>query len=226
MKNAVVLLLLSFLQLSAHGQVVAIADSEQNVLYVGIDNPLTIAVPGISPDLIVVSTNNGTISKDEHLSKGHYDVWPQHPGSATIYIKEITPTPRGKVILDSIRFVVRRIASPTPMLCGRTNGKIEKSLLCVQIAPYAILDGFDFDAKFQILAFTTIVIRNNDVIFSKRVVDYKGARFDTETKDFFKTVRDNDEVIIKDVIVTAPNECRQQLSRIIDLWVVDNATRH
>ncbi len=64
--------------------VTAVAPVKMNVLYLGVDNPMSIAASGYAASDLDVSIDNGTITG----SNGSYTVRPDHPGSATIYIKQ------------------------------------------------------------------------------------------------------------------------------------------
>jgi len=54
--------------LSCGGQLYSIASNNNNVLYAGIENPLTITVQNISAKSVIAKTDNGTLSGDN----GHY----------------------------------------------------------------------------------------------------------------------------------------------------------
>ena len=62
------LCLIYLISLSCKGQLFGIASDYNNVLYAGIENPLTIAVQNISPKSIIAKTDNGTLTGEN----GHY----------------------------------------------------------------------------------------------------------------------------------------------------------
>lgn len=99
---------------------VAIALDKMNVLYIGVDNPLTIAVPNIPSDQLIVMIDNGSISG----SNGRYIAHVTQSGTATIRVATVQND--RKVMLSEQVFRVKFMPDPV-------NGKIPT----------------DFDAKYQ-----------------------------------------------------------------------------
>lgn len=75
---------------------------KMNLLYIGIENPLKIAVAGINNSKLDVSIDNGHITG----ANGEYNIIVSKPGQATVTIKY-----KGK-ILEQKEFRVRRIPDP------------------------------------------------------------------------------------------------------------------
>ena len=87
-------------------QPVAIAVDKMNVLYIGVDNPITVAVPGVPSDQLLVHIDQGSISG----SKGKYTIRVTTPGETTI--KVLTVRDDRKVLLSSQTFRVKTIPDP------------------------------------------------------------------------------------------------------------------
>jgi TonB-dependent SusC/RagA subfamily outer membrane receptor len=85
---------------------VALALDKMNVFYIGVDNPVTIAVPGVPSDRLLVNMNNGLISG----SNGKYIVRVTTLGEATIKVSTIKNDQR--VALSTQSFRVKRIPDP------------------------------------------------------------------------------------------------------------------
>jgi len=86
---------------------IAIALDKFSVLYIGIDNPVTIAVPGIPSDQLLVNITNGSKSG----RNGKYIVRVTAVGEATIAVSTIKNNQR--VILSTQSFQIKRIPDPT-----------------------------------------------------------------------------------------------------------------
>ena len=219
MRTTLLILFILF-SLAAHGQVVAIADKEENVLYTCVENPFTIAVENTDPSKIKVFTDNGTITSDPMLGVGHYNISPAHAGMATIHVAK-----NGKTI-DSILLKVRNIPlAIKPSLAGKYRGKISGPQLRVQVGPAAFPQGIDYDGHIPVTSFNIVVIRRNDVIFNKVISDVKGTRFDEETLSIIKTMQANDELIIKDISVIFGCGEPRYINDSIDLFVDDKTNR-
>ena len=87
----IVVLLCTFFNLHGFTQtesMAVVAADKMNVLYAGIDNPVSIAVPGIPSDKIKVAITDGTITG----SNGKYIVKPGRGTAATIEVTaELNP---------------------------------------------------------------------------------------------------------------------------------------
>ncbi len=84
---------LFFFSILLNAQTVVIANDKMNVFYLGIHNPVSVAVEGVADEKIKVSTDNGVIIKKE---RGRYDAIPDVSGIGNIIIewegkKEIKP---------------------------------------------------------------------------------------------------------------------------------------
>lgn len=90
----------------AEGQPVAIAVDKMNVLYIGVDNPITVAVPGIPSDKLLIQSDQGTING----SNGKYVIHVTTPGEAIIRV--LTVRDGRRVLLSSQVFRVKMIPDP------------------------------------------------------------------------------------------------------------------
>jgi hypothetical protein len=178
---------------------VAVQLDNQNILYLGIPNPLTIVAEGYKSKNLVVTTDNGTISMDSFGRAGHYNIWPARTGTAelTICAKKL----KGNIKIASGVFRVKRLSLSKPRLGGKTGGEISQLFLCSQIAPEASYDGYC--GRCSIRKFSILVYRRNREIFSRTFTSSKSyyARIDSVTNDFFYKLKNNDKVIFKDMII-------------------------
>ncbi len=189
MKNTICFLVGFLLAAPAYCQVVAIQNDMRNVITLGLENPLTVAVEKCPSRSISLTTNNGIITGDN----GHYLITPKHFGVAMITINK--KTWRGLKVIDSMYFRVKRV-EVSVTFGGHKGGQMSKEYVCLQIAPVATIEGFPIDAKCTIDSFTVIVKRNDNIIFSKDLHNASGTRIDKETRAFFKTTQDKDKLII------------------------------
>ncbi len=188
----------------ANGQKCVISATKENILYIGIANPIDIGTSKYSCKEISLATNNGIVeTTDDPCS---YLISPDKIGKAEISVVE--KKGNRKVIGRAI-FRVKAIPGPDVMLAGRTSGgEIGKSELKVQIALAAVLNGFDFDARFRIDSYTVIILRNEKVLFVRRC---ETPRFPSEVTQAFQTVQKNDKVVFAAVCCTAPDNKMRKL---------------
>ncbi len=199
MKYTLTYLLLSLLPATAYCQVgVAIQNDHQEIFYIGLGNPLTVAAEGCKLKDILVTTDNGEIRADSFRYSGHYTAWPEKEGRAIIYVKKKLSNGKLKT-LDSVLFTVKQFPLPYAHLSASTCGNISQSVLLAQIAPYAVT--YEICWNFIITSFTIVIYRNNREIFRRTTANPQRARIDQATKDFFHRLKNKDKVIFKDITI-------------------------
>jgi gliding motility-associated protein GldM len=106
-----------------------IAATEMNLLYVGLDNPMSISVPGFSASDVKVSTSGGLSLTSQAGGKYNAKV----DGSANEVTITASITKDGKTrTVGSEKFRVRRLPQPTGQLGGLPNDGIPKPKAQVQ----------------------------------------------------------------------------------------------
>lgn len=198
MKHIMYILLFNLFSLSAFCQVVAIQNDEDNIVFLGWNNHITIAVEGQKAKSIFVATDNGKIEESEFKGPGHYTFWPRKVGLAKIYVKKIGKNGNWKII-DSSTFRVKRLPLPKAKLWGRSGGEITQSMLLAQIALHAPVE--EFDGNYAITRFTVVVNRHKREIFMRTMASSGGARIDSITNNFFYRLKNNDKLVFKDIVI-------------------------
>lgn len=118
---------------------------KMNILYVGVDNPITIAIAGGSSKM-VISMTGGTLTKKTSVG---YIATADKSGDAVITVKD---TISGRSF--PFQFRVKRIPDPFVRLGKETDGLIDVATFKSQQGLLAWLDNFDFDAKCMVQSYT------------------------------------------------------------------------
>ena len=106
------------------------------VLYIGLDNPVSISAPGIPKEKLKISISNGSISG----SGGHYTAKVSNPGTSTV---TVSGDIGGKnMVLGSTEFRVKRIPDPKAKFAGKTDGLTSVANIKGQDALFAVLENF------------------------------------------------------------------------------------
>ncbi|RYZ24358.1 MAG: gliding motility protein GldM [Chitinophagaceae bacterium] len=125
----------------------SIALDKMNVLYIGVDNPVTIAASGGGDDRIAASISNGTITK---TAAGKYTVRVNTQSDDT----KITVSVDGKVAGVS-SFRVRNIPDPIAQVGSYPSGEnVNAGAFKAQAGVAAYIKDFPFDIKYQVTSFT------------------------------------------------------------------------
>ena len=86
-----------------NAQTVAVSSLSKNIIYIGVSNPITIAIEGVADEKISVTVTGGDIQKS---SRGHYNVIASRPGEMYFVVewegKRDSFKARVKVIPDPI----------------------------------------------------------------------------------------------------------------------------
>jgi hypothetical protein len=174
---------------AAHGQVIAMELDKQNLLYVGIENPVTVAVEGYSCKSIFLTTDNGSITGQN----GHYVLTPATP-SHTMAVQINAKTASGIKELGVKTFRAKCAPSPVVRLMGKSGGNIKASIIHMAIAPIAYFDGFEYDAHILIDKVTITMIRNGATLFERSMRSERGVRFtdDDDVQKMIQSLRPHD----------------------------------
>lgn len=191
MKRLMLVLVAAALSGAGYGQVVAVQNDRNNSVYLCDASPITIAASGVAAENVSVTTDNGTLSG----TNGHYLLHPDHTGTATITVNNKRAGGQ-KIGVSELKVISYPAVS---MLAAKTGGAIPKPNLCAQLAPVSVAGEGSAEYRFVLQSFTVTVRREGHDIFMRQLADAAGAGLDGATKDFFKTLENNDVVLFTDM---------------------------
>jgi len=152
----------------------SIALDRMNVLYIGVDNPVSIAASGGGDDKVQVSINGGggNISK---TGAGKYNVRVNSPTDECV----ITVSVDGKVA-GSSRFRVRNIPAPTGTVGGMASGEsVNAGAFRAQAGVGAYIKDFPFDITYDVVSYSLSIDNDEGDI---ETADVQGLYFSTRAK--------------------------------------------
>ncbi len=173
---------------------------KMNVFYIGLDNPMTVS-SGTGDEKTKLSASGGGVTLTRS-APGKYIARATTVGESTITVsdgKQNTP----------FKFRVKRVPDPLTTIGGTIKGgKLPKGTLQVQQGVKAILEGFDFDAKFTVKSFEfTYVPKNGDLREGKCV----GERFSQDWSSAVNGCKPNDVFLIENVKVVGPDGSERKI---------------
>jgi len=177
-----------------------VSPTKMNVFYIGVDNPVSISVPGSDPTKIEASLNGatGTLTK---VKAGDYIV--KVSGGTKCTIPVSVKNAAGKASsMGAPEFRVKRIPDPTPMLLGKKSGEAI-SLGEIKSAGYlsAVLEGFDFQANFTILSFEF----GANIGGLYKTAQVTGNRFDSAVNALLNQVKPGGKIFFGDIRAKGPD---------------------
>lgn len=184
-----------------------VSPDKMNVLYIGVNNPISVSAPGTPTDKVRVSMSGGSISS---AGGGKYNVRVSSPGTARISVSaEVAP---GKTqTLSSTEFRVKRIPDPIAKFAGKTGGSMATVALKAQNALFAKLDNFDFDASFKVTKFTMILAKPRaDAI----VLSTSGGQLSSSMSSALNGIVPGTRVIFDNIVAVGPDGTSRQLNAV------------
>ena len=184
-----------------------ISPTKMNVLYIGVDNPISVSVSGFSDDKVTPHISQGTLRR---VKPGQYIARVKRAGKATISVSVKDDDGNSKS-MGKQEFRVKRVPDPVPMVNKQKGGSIKKSLLINQIGVQAVLENFDFDLKFKVISFTVSATING----FEQSKPTKGYRFSGAQIALMKKVRPGSKVYIENVKAKGPDGKTRNIGSII-----------
>lgn len=174
----------------------SVSADKMNVLYVGVDNPLSITAAGISSnDLNVSATGSGiSIAK---TGTGKYNAKVTQQGDAKITLSG------GGLAPTTYEFRTKIIPDPIPTLSGQHGGSMGNGQFKAQQALIPQLENFDFDARCEVLSFTMFRIPKPGT-GGAVANSNNGGTFNAGTRGLIDKASPNDRYLFEDVRVKCP----------------------
>ncbi|MBK1441301.1 gliding motility protein GldM [Parapedobacter sp. ISTM3] len=183
-----------------------VSPDAMNVLYIGVDNPISVSAPGIPKESLAVSGEGVSVSG----SGGKYVARVTQPGTASINVSARIGDQTQS--LGSTNFRVKRIPKPQARVAGRSGGAVAAAQIKGQNRIFAALDDFEFDAKFNISRFSMLI--------QKPRVDpmgpYQGTdgTFSGPMQNALSSVSPGSFVFFYNIIAVGPDGIQQELDPI------------
>ena len=192
-----------------------ISPTMMNVLYAGIDNPISISVPGVPMTAIQASMTNGTLTRSG-------DSWIARPGKVGSEAEiSVTATVDGRSqTVGSMKFRVRKLPDPTPFIAIRnedgtsvhykgTPKRISKAQLMRASGLGAAIDDDILNVSYQVLSFSMIFF---DSMGNAMPENSNGAAFSQRQLDKIKQLKPGKSFFISNVKASGPDGITRDIS--------------
>lgn len=184
-----------------------VSPDAMNVLYIGVDNPVSISAPGVPAESLKLSGSGVSLTSK---GGGKYIARVTNPGNVSL---NVSATIDGKnQNLGASTFRVKRIPKPTARVGGKTGGRISSAQLRGQSVVSAALDNFDFDAKFRITKFNMYIAKPRVDPIGPYAA--QGNTFSAPMKSALSGVTAGSMVMIYDIVGVGPDGVAQNLEPI------------
>ena len=176
----------------------AVQLDKMNVFYIGVDNPISVSVAGVSSNDIKIVGSGVNIAKGP--AAGKYVV------TATTPTNDASITVSGGSVSQKFSYRVKRIPDPNPRLGGNPKNKggtMGNGEFKAQGGMSAILEGFDFDATCSVVGFEmTYLAKRQDPITRQN----SGAKWSGDTGEFIQKAKPGDAYFFDEVKCKCPGD--------------------
>ena len=188
-----------------------VSAEKMNVLYIGVDNPMAISVPGVSSDKVKVNPSGAGIvlRVNPSAGAGHYMATVTTVGKSNI---SVSAEIGGKVIpMGSFEYRVKKVPDPVATIASSKGGPINKNIVAAgTLIP--TLENFDFELFFRITGFKMTIVRKGKDPYEKETT---GNQLTQEMRDMVASTRPGDKIFfeyIKAKMATGADQSTRTLS--------------
>ena len=176
----------------------SVSATKMNVLFIGLDNPISIAAAGVPAESISASISQGSLRK---TGSGQYTARVASVGQAKV---NVTAQVEGKTrSLGTMDFRVMRVPDPVAMVGGSKGGRMRSAAFRVQKGVQAELENFYFDTKFVITHFTMGFAGTG---FSDYLeMESTSARFTPKMEQLMARAKPGTRIFIDDIRAKGPD---------------------
>lgn len=193
---------------------VTISPTMMNVLYAGIDNPISISVPGVPMNAVQATMTNGSLTR-------HGDTWIARPGKVgSEAVVTVTAQMYGhSQNMGSMTFRVRKLPDPTAFIALKgaegtvqykgTPRRISKAALMGADGLSAALDDGILNITYTVVSFSTIFF---DSMGNAMPENSNGAQFSSRQKERFRQLKPGKSFFISGIKAKGPDGITRDIS--------------
>jgi len=170
---------------------VAVMADKMNVLYVGVENPLTITA-GAGSEKVSASISNGSVSK---AGGSKYVAKPKEPGVADVNVL-VDGKSAGKV-----SFRVKYLPPPTAMVGTFEMGQVPTAQFKAMGGVRAVLQNSEFEANYEVISYSIADQSAGDF----NLVPNNGARWSGAAANVVNNLKPGRSVYIADIKARGPD---------------------
>lgn len=183
-----------------------VSPDKMNVFYIGVPNPVSVSAPGFAKDKIKVSISAGSITG----SGGTFSVNVTQPGKVTVTVTGMLDGGKSTV-LGTSEFRTKRIPPPIVKFSAKAGGSITAAEAKVQNRIFAVLEDFDFEAKFTIERFKLYIVKPRaDAI----ALESTSNSFTPAMTAAMQGIIPGSRIVFDDIYATGPDNVRRSLTPI------------
>lgn len=182
--------------------VAAVAPTKMNVLYLGVDNPVSIAVSGYDADDLKVGVDSGVITGEN----GYYIIRPARSG-----LLKVSVWSKKDELLTEKQFRVKTVPDPVAKIADKRQGSISQEELISAGKMQVVLENFDFDLQWVIVGFTVSAVREGYVIEYTSESD----KLTAEQVELIQSLKPGAKIYFENIKAMGPDGSTRPLSALV-----------
>jgi len=186
-----------------------IRPTKMNVLYIGLNNPVSITSPGISNENIYPAISTGTMVRNGSIWEVRINKQVK-VSDHMIYISATADIHGKRVTLGKAPFKVKYVPDPIAEIAGQTNGTIDKNIFLAAGAIIPDMKNFEYDIYFRVTSYTFATLLNG-VWIPKNVI---GHHFTPEIIKLIKYAQPNQKFFFENIVAKGPDGTIRTLNPI------------
>lgn len=172
----------------------SVSADKMNVLYIGVENPLSIGITGVSSQDINVQIDHGTIQK---VGGGKYIIREDSICDVRIFVKD------NKSFQRTFYFRAKAIPDPVAWIGAQKTQHFTAKSFLDQRGLACIMPDFDFDVKFSTVSFTLTRIGKDG---TRQSVQNSGARYEEPAAALVKMAQKDDVFVYSNILAIGPGD--------------------
>ena len=187
-----------------------ISADKMNVVYRGVDNPMTISIPGIADNNVTASATGLT-----RVSGSKYVMRPVQGQGRTVTITARGTLPDGEQISTPSEFRIKDIPRPTGTIRGEDGdgGPVRMQRQGLEISEVgAVIPDFDFDLSLRVTGFSFKVS-------GQPTVKISGNKLNQQAKTALRRARRGETVQIFDINANISGNSGYKLQKISPVFI-------
>lgn len=175
----------------------SVSADKMNVFYIGVDNPVTITVPGVPNDRVHASISSGSLSP---TGGGKYVVKVTQAGSLTINVS--AELDGGSQSMGSAEFRVKPLPTPKPYVANKPGGNYSSAEIVASPYVTAVMENFDFDLRYNVVSYTFLSKNSaGDII----PMQGSGYMLSPQMKNMVQSSRRGARFWVEDIVASGPD---------------------
>ena len=185
-----------------------VSPTKMNVLYIGVENPVSISVPGVPTENLQCLLSGGTLRPGKEKGEFIAEVKGGSEAIVSVTAKFMVDGKASTKNMGQFKFRVKRVPDPVAYIANKKDGLVSANELIAAGAVIPKMENFDFDLQFRITSFDLSMNMQGDFITKSAT----GNRLSAEMASMLKSAKKGTKIYIEEVKAVGPDAVPRKLA--------------